>query len=141
MLKFIKEIVIERLGKDAFVKMLNIPVNRHGETILYIAAENNKPKVVQFLMAWEECDHTIASKYRSPISVGGTPLHIAAKKCHLQVVKILLEASRFSKDEKKKMEYLEMQANEEIKAIDLARTYENLEVVEVSLNARHFKLK
>ncbi len=134
-LKFIRKVVIERLGKDAFVKMLNTP-NKYGQTSLYIAAAKNKPKAVEFLMALEECDHKIASK--APYTDGYTPLHIAANGGKLEAVKSLLEASRFSKDEKLKMEYLEMKTKYGSKAIDLARKERKLEVVEVSLNALAF---
>ncbi len=92
--QFLKKIVSERLGKSVFQKMLNSK-DEYGRTSLFSAAAYKKTKVVEFLMALEECEYKIAR-----VKDGFTPLHIAAKEGHLQVVKSLLEAPRLSKDEK-----------------------------------------
>ncbi len=130
MLKFIKKIVIERLGKEEFVKMLNRNTD-FGITPLHVAADKNKPKAVEFLMALEECDHRKAAEN------GCTPLHTAACK-RLGVVKILLEASRFSNDEKLRREYLEMKKESGKTALDKAkssRSRSGPKVIEVSLKS------
>ncbi len=54
-IKFIAKKVCETLGKGAFAKMLNKP--SYSGTNLYLAAKNHKPKIVEFLMTFEECDH------------------------------------------------------------------------------------
>ncbi len=103
--KFLRKIVSERLGKDAFQKLVNTPIRLEG-TCLYKAAYNDQPEFVQLLMSWDECDHTIAIvRVGEGYRIGYTPLHIAAEMGHLEVVKHLLEASRFSNSNGKKMEY------------------------------------
>ncbi len=129
--KFIRKLVIERLGKDAFVKMLNRP-NKDGETTLYLAANYGSAQLVEYLMSLEECDHAIACK-----SWVATPLHIAVLHGNLDVVKRLLEAPRFTKDEKLRREYLDMKFERRNSTLHtpfhIAKTYKKFKVLEVSL--------
>ncbi len=125
--KFMKEIVSERLGKDAFVKMIKgtcfDPSRRYRAWVIEI----KKVELVEFLMSLESFDHTIVDVH------GYTPLHHAAAFGRLRAVKSFLEASRFSKDERLRMEYLKMKTEDGSTAIDLARRGEKWEIFDVSL--------
>ncbi len=80
-IEFLTKIISERLGKEAFEKLINKP-DKHGQSSLYLAAWKGHAKMVAFLLNLKETDINMANEK------GMTSLLIACDGGHLEVVKV-----------------------------------------------------